>query len=33
MVFIGRRLPRAVIEKGLALCRSGIAADPAEVLS
>ena len=33
MVFIGRCLPRAVIEKGLALCRSGIAADPAEVLS
>jgi G3E family GTPase len=33
MVFIGRRLPRALIEKGLAMCRSGIAADPAGVLS
>jgi G3E family GTPase len=28
MVFIGRNLPRALIEKGLALCRAGAAAEP-----
>jgi G3E family GTPase len=33
MVFIGRDLPRALIEKGLALCRAGVSTDPAEALT
>jgi hypothetical protein len=32
LVFIGRKLPRPLFERGLAMCSDGVAGDPSAVL-